>query len=52
MESVPSTPQPTLSHELRALIDQRNILTAKSKTKVLRALDKQIEENKKKQKID
>ncbi|XP_054276068.1 FYVE, RhoGEF and PH domain-containing protein 3-like [Macrosteles quadrilineatus] len=52
MESCPSTPQPTLSHELRALINQRNILTAKSKSKVLNALDKQIEENRKKQQLD
>uniref|UniRef100_A0A1B6LPN2 DH domain-containing protein n=1 Tax=Graphocephala atropunctata TaxID=36148 RepID=A0A1B6LPN2_9HEMI len=51
MESLANTPQPTLSHELRALFNQRNILTAKSKAKVLNALDKQIEENKTKRQI-
>ncbi|XP_046675040.1 FYVE, RhoGEF and PH domain-containing protein 6-like isoform X2 [Homalodisca vitripennis] len=51
MESLTSTPQPTLSHELRALINQRNILTATSKAKVLNELDKQIEENKTKRQM-
>lgn len=33
MESLTSTPEPSLSNELRALINQRNILTEKSKSK-------------------
>jgi len=50
MNSFPGTP--TLSVELRALIEQRNILTTRSKSRVLNDLDKQISHQKESKEIE
>uniref|UniRef100_A0A0A9Y6A8 FYVE, RhoGEF and PH domain-containing protein 6 n=1 Tax=Lygus hesperus TaxID=30085 RepID=A0A0A9Y6A8_LYGHE len=44
MTTAPSTP--TLSLELKALIMQRNVLTSRSKSRVLKSLDQHINEDK------